>query len=101
MRGWIAWGAVVALVAVGACSTGEPNEPSDDDDDGSTREGCGGGFSYGGAGPGGSMIGLCEPCSHIFCRCPNGAPGTKECNAAGTAFSACQPCIPRNTGGSG
>ncbi len=45
---------------------------------------------------------LCEPASQIFCRCPGGEPGKKECSAKGDAFGSCEGCKdrPEGTGGS-
>src|SRR4051812_26962158 len=34
----------------------------------------------------------CEPGENIFCRCPGGAAGTKECKADGKTY---EPCVTR------
>ncbi|MEM9694253.1 MAG: lamin tail domain-containing protein [Myxococcota bacterium] len=33
---------------------------------------------------------VCEPGGFVFCRCPNGDAGTKECRADGLSFRACR-----------
>lgn len=38
---------------------------------------------------------LCEPGENIFCRCPGGDAGTKQCNEAGDGFSDCEYCEAR------
>ncbi len=38
---------------------------------------------------------LCTPESAIFCRCPAGDPGEKQCDAAGVAFGECEGCDDR------
>jgi hypothetical protein len=50
---------------------------------------------------------FCDPGSFIFCRCPNGDPGVKECAGDGNSFADCEaqeggPCRDRgDVGGSG
>lgn len=46
---------------------------------------------------------LCEPASKIFCRCPGGEPGKKECSADGSEFGSCEGCKdrPEGVGGGG
>ena len=44
---------------------------------------------------------LCDPGENIFCRCPGGDPGTKECLETGNAFGECSPCEERPTSGPG
>src|SRR5262245_11351565 len=51
---------------------------------------------------------LCDPGSFVFCRCPGGQPGTKECDPDGRGFAACfpesgEPCPdrPEEVGGGG
>jgi hypothetical protein len=46
-----------------------------------------------------ALVGLCEPGSNIFCRCPGGAPGTKSCDESGQSFGACLPCDERPSTG--
>jgi hypothetical protein len=41
---------------------------------------------------------LCDPSSKIFCRCPGGEPGKKECSAQGDAFGSCEGCKDRPDG---
>ena len=38
---------------------------------------------------------LCDPGENIFCRCPGGDPGTKQCNETGDGFGACDYCEER------
>lgn len=45
--------------------------------------------------------GLCDPGENIFCRCPGGEPGTKQCNDAGDGFGSCDYCAPRGGDGAG
>ena len=44
---------------------------------------------------------LCEAGENIFCRCPGGAAGTKQCKADGMSFDSCVgrdgPCAPPST----
>lgn len=35
---------------------------------------------------------LCDASTHIFCRCPGGQPGTKQCADDGQQFGECEPC---------
>ncbi len=47
---------------------------------------------------------ICAPGENIFCRCPNGSPGTKLCHDDGLGFSECvvgfgEPCEDRGQGG--
>jgi hypothetical protein len=44
---------------------------------------------------------LCEPGENIFCRCPGGDAGTKQCNEAGDGFGECEYCESREDVGSG
>jgi hypothetical protein len=72
---------------------------------------CGKGGGGGGGGGGTTGTITCDPGENIFCRCPGGEAGTKECKADGHSFEACVtrsgPCpdIPTtttgNTGGTG
>lgn len=53
----------------------------------------------------GGQTGICEEGTNIFCRCPTGEPGTKQC-LDGNAFGACvvgvdTPCPVRHDVGSG
>ena len=41
---------------------------------------------------------LCDPGENIFCRCPGGDPGTKQCNEAGDGFGSCDFCEARGGG---
>lgn len=57
-------------------------------------------LGYGCAGEGGDVPEfLCNPGENIFCRCPGGDPGTKECLDSGQDFGECEPCDPRPTTG--
>jgi len=44
---------------------------------------------------------LCIAGENIFCRCPGGDPGTKECLPNGQSFDACGPCEDRPSTGPG
>ena len=39
---------------------------------------------------------LCEPGTNVFCRCPGGDPGTRECKSDGSSFDECvvAPSVP-------
>jgi hypothetical protein len=46
---------------------------------------------------------LCDPASYVFCRCPGGQSGSKQCNGDGRGFAECLPetggsCPPRGDG---
>ena len=56
-----------------------------DDEPGCHDEGCGDGAGGGGS-PGGVT---CDPGSFVFCRCPTGEDGSKECNDDGESFGEC------------
>jgi len=68
--------ALLILAIVTGCGD---DEPACHDEN--CHEGAGGG--------GGAGSVTCDPGAAVFCRCPNGEDGSKECNDDGASFGEC------------